>query len=287
VSADHNHKQSQSIQNLIGFSEYSPKIKPLAVAEKCCQLGLSAFQLTGDYAVNFPENITQDDRREVKEFIQQHDIHLHYHAPSDIPLASRHKQLRLGGLERLAEFIELAVDMGAVSFIFHPGRFAFYKIDSGQIMMATKNIPESYFERFYDSVLRLAEYADKRINLLLENTHRFNENIIKVIDKFLNLPFTGLVWDIGHMHAKSNSNQSNDNIADFFSDRLRYIKLAHIHGIDNKRGHLPLGSGSLDFRPYIDILKSLDIEMIIEVYTDRDLQKSLQYVDSIEVNSQV
>jgi len=276
---------ADKIENLIGFSEYSPSAKALDAAFKCKQLNLAAFQLSGDFSVNFPENISESERLQVREYIRDNNIHLHYHAPSDIPLASRHEKIRLGGVQRLQEYIELAIDMGADSFVFHPGRFAYYMIGSRKIVIAKKNVPQSYFDRFYDSVSRMAVFADRKIYLLLENTYDFNDQAVDVIDRFLKIPFTGIVWDIGYMHSRSLSDKTVKNrIASFFSDRLKYIKLAHIHDAAGGKSHLPLGAGSLDIVSFIDIFNSLNIEMIIEVYSEKDLKASLEYIKLLNVN---
>jgi len=271
----------------LGFSEYSQVIKVLDVARKCSQFGLAAYQITGDYKINFPENVSGDERREIYDFNRENSIHVHYHAPGDIPLASRHQPLRLGGVKRLTEFIELAIEMGARSFIFHPGRFAYYKISSGAIVMADRKIPEIYFDRFLDSVARLVDFADGKIELLLENTYGFSNQVIETIDKFLRLPATGLVWDIGHMSERASAFRAKkidpNRMAQFFADRLKYIKLAHIHDVAGGKGHLPLGTGTVNIPAFIEAISQLNIEMIIEVFSEQDLKTSLDYIETLKV----
>ncbi len=279
ISADY------GLKSKLGFSEYSPGTKALDAASKCAGYGLAAFQISGDFTINFPENISADDRRAVVDFNRSNGITLHFHAPSDIPMASRHKPIRYGGVDRLIEYIALAIDLGAASFIFHPGRFAFYKISTNKLVMANKNIPDVYYKRFLDSALRLIDFAAGRIELLLENTYGFTDPVINVIDKFLESPATGLVWDIGHdvlQNRLANPNKSTAaDTAGFFSERLKHIKLAHLHDISGKRGHLALGTGLLDIVSFIDIISKMDIQMIIEVLSEKDLQTSLNYLESL------
>jgi sugar phosphate isomerase/epimerase len=270
---------------VLGFSEYSQRSTPLQAAQKCLKFGLTALQLVGDFPANFPENIPKTEREKVKNFICDNGIHLHYHAPSDIPLASRHNPLREGGLLRLREYIELAAQTGAKSFIFHPSRFAFYKISSGKIVLAQKDIPEIYLERFYDSAARLVEYTAGRLDVLLENTYNFTSQFLDIVTRFLNLPSTGLVWDIGHKQPGQKdchrNHSSKMQIAEFFSERLNKVKLAHLHDTSKNRGHLPLGSGKLDIAAHIEIFIRSNIDMIIEVFNEDDLKASIEYVDSI------
>jgi sugar phosphate isomerase/epimerase len=268
---------------IIGYSEFLPGINPLIAAQRCQKLGLTALQIAGDYPVNFPENVNMPQRKQLKDFAGTAGISLHFHAPTDIPLASRHEKLRLGALERLKEYIALAMDINAKSFVFHPGRFAFYKISSGRVVFADKNVPEPYFERFYESILKLCEFADSNLLLLLENTHNFSERVIEVIDKFLEKPSAGLVWDIAHMKLNgSRSEKEKKHNAEFFTERLKSIKLMHIHDVRNGKSHQPLGSGGIDFKPYISLGDELKIPIIIEVFSNDDLMRSLEYIKSIK-----
>ena len=95
-----------------------------------------------DFQINFPENISQTERRRIKNNTNSSNISLHYQAPSDISLGGRH------------------------------------------------NKP------------RLAEYANGRRHLLLENTRNRTDKIISVIDRFLGELSTGLVWDVVHTKDK-------------------------------------------------------------------------------------
>jgi len=273
----------------LGFSEYSQKLTPIQAVNKCLKSGLTALQLVGDFHVNFPENISKIEREKVKNLIYDNGFHLHYHAPSDIPLASRHNILREGGLLRMREYIELAAQMGAKSFVFHPGRFAFYKIGSGKMVLAKRDIPEIYLKRFYDSAARLVEYSAGRLNILLENTFSFTSQLIDIITRFLNLPSTGLVWDIGHEHLDRKTHHRNYpskvQPSEFFLERLNKVKLAHLHDALKNRSHLPLGSGEIDIAAYIDIFTRSNIDMIIEVFNENDLKASIEYVDSITMRN--
>lgn len=285
--------QDQSVQsdlhNHLGFSEYSPKVGALEAATKCVQYGLSTYQISGDMMRNFPENISSDKRKQLKEYNHEHNLRFHFHAPTDIPLASRHERLRLSGVECLCEFIELAIECGAKSFIFHPGRFAYYKISSGQVIVANRNIPDIYFKRFFDSIERLVECADGRINLLLENTHDFSDKLIEIIDRFLKMKSTGLVWDIGHMQrsiiVSRRKNIDPVHIAEFFSKRLKHIKLAHIHNNNSQKGHLALDDNSLDLLSYLEIIFTLNIDMIIEVFSENDLKTSINFIESLTIKN--
>jgi sugar phosphate isomerase/epimerase len=266
------------IRAYLGYSECSARTPAHEAAQKCLGYGLSAIQLTGDFPINFPENLSSAERTLTKEFILSNNLRLHFHAPHDIPLASRHEQIRQGGIARLKEYLQLAIDLGARSFVIHPGRFAIYKISSEKLILTDKNIPRVYLDRFFDSVANIQRFADGRIQILLENTYGFPPDLVEYVDIFLQNPGGGLVWDI--VHGSHGQKQSREETAKFFSERLKNVKLIHLHDFSQSKGHQALGSGKLDINTYLDIISELQVDAIIEVLTAEDLRQSLDYIDA-------
>jgi sugar phosphate isomerase/epimerase len=272
----------QSVKSFLGYSEPSPEIAPLAAAEKCLSAGFSVFQLVGDYPVNFPENVKRGDRKQIRNYLKKNKLRLHFHGPHDIPLASRHEPVRKGGINRLKEYAQLAIDLGAKTLIIHPGRFAVYKISTGKLAITQKNIPRIYIEKFYDSISQLVKFSGKKLQILLENTYGFPPDLVEYVDKFLKQKGSGLVWDIAH--GANDQRGDRERAAAFISERLKHVKLIHLHDIDKSRGHLALGAGNLNIAEYIEIIRELKSDTIIEVLSDEDLKLSIEYIDSLAAN---
>ncbi len=272
------------LRPFLGFSEFSSQTSPKEAADRCLRLGLAAFQLVGDYPINFPEFTPPAFRKEVKEYISQKGLRLHFHSPHDIPLASRHDRIRQGGIERMKEYVQLAVDMGASTFVIHPGRFAVYKMSTGSIVLDQKIIPKSYYDRFSNSFCNIVEFAAGRLSVLLENTHGYSDQLCQLIDGFLDLDGVGLAWDIAYT-AKMDSLDPN-RAAEFISKRLSKVKLIHLHDYAKGRGHLALGTGKLKIKPYLDIIAELKTDTIIEVFSEADLVRSIAYIQSLYSGAQ-
>jgi len=269
----------QSVKSYLGYSEPSPEISPLAAAEKCVQAGFSVLQLVGDYPVNFPENVKRAERKQLRNLVKKNKLRLHFHGPHDIPLASRHESVRKGGINRLKEYAQLAIDIGAKTLIIHPGRFAVYKISTGKLALTQKKIPRTYIEKFYDSISRLVKFAGNKTQILLENTYGFPPDLVEFVDKFLKLKGSGLVWDIGH--GANDQRGDREKAAAFISERLKHVKLIHLHDINKTRGHLALGQGDLNIAAYIDIIFELKSDTIIEVLSEEDLKSSIDFIDTL------
>jgi sugar phosphate isomerase/epimerase len=267
------------VKSYLGYSEPSPEIGPLAAAEKCVQAGFSVLQLVGDYPVNFPENVKRAERKQLRNLVKKNKLRLHFHGPHDIPLASRHESVRKGGINRLKEYAQLAIDIGAKTLIIHPGRFAVYKISTGKLALTQKKIPRTYIEKFYDSISRLVKFAGNKTQILLENTYGFPPDLVEFVDKFLKLKGSGLVWDIGH--GANDQRGDREKAAAFISERLKHVKLIHLHDINKTRGHLALGQGDLNIAAYIDIIFELKSDTIIEVLSEEDLKSSIDFIDTL------
>lgn len=269
----------KELRKYLGYSEFSSQASPKDAAERCLRLGLSALQLAGDFPINFPEFTPPAFRAEVKEFNAKNNLRLHFHSPHDIPLASRHERIRSGGIERMKEFIQLAVDLGASTFVAHPGRFAIYKMSTGKIVLDQKRIPQAYLDRFADSFTNMVDFAAGRLTLLIENTPGISDQLFELIDELLANDGVGLAWDIAYT-ARNHIDHSRKE-AEFISQRLAKVKLIHLHDYAKGRGHQALGAGELNIKSYLEMIAELKIDSIIEVFSEEDLVRSLNFIDSI------
>jgi sugar phosphate isomerase/epimerase len=221
------------------------------------------------------------ERTEIRARFADLGIGLCFHSPSDIPLMNRHERIRMAGLDRFFEMIDLAVDMGGEYFIFHPGRLAFYSLSSRKIFFMEQRYPERTSELFTDSLTRLLAHCEGRINLCIENTHSISSPFLKVIGELTSKVGLGLVWDAGHTEQLSEPHRSQ--LIKFFQEHIGQIKLAHLHDIDNGADHKSLGSGQLDIVKYLEIFNAMSIDVILEIFPESELIKSVEYLRKLVV----
>jgi sugar phosphate isomerase/epimerase len=112
--------------------------------------------------------------------------------------------------------------------------------------------------------------------LCIENTGYLGNDLIKdfgalaaFVDKFpKNL--VGVAFDIAHA-----------NIMDGVLTGLRTLtkRIRHVHLADNNKlpqnHHMPIGKGSIDFKPIFKTLTSKDLTIILEITPDSAWQKNL------------
>lgn len=230
----------------------------------------------------FPEKFAAAARERIRARFAEENIGLCFHAPTDIPLMNRHESIRRAGQERMRQMIDMAVEMGGEYFIFHPGRLAFYSLSSKKIFFMEQRYPERVSAIFAESLDRLVEYCADRIKLCIENTHTVAGPFLKVIERTLAAGGLGLVWDVGHVEQLADARRRQ--MLKFFQDNVRYVRLGHLHDVKGELDHKSLGSGRLDISGYLEIFRVLSLDIILEIFPEEELLKSLEYVRKSEMD---
>jgi sugar phosphate isomerase/epimerase len=194
---------------------------------------------------------------------------------------NRHEKIRLAGIDRVCEMIDMAIDMGAEYFIFHPGRLAFYSMSTKRVFFMEQRHPEYVMELLSDSLKRLISHCGTRITLCLENTHAVSSSLLKVLGRLAAEDGLSLVWDVGHTEQLPEARRAQ--LIRFFQDNIKHVKLAHLHDIREESEHKSLGSGRLDVAAYLEIFNAMGIDIILEIFPESELLSSLEYVKNISL----
>lgn len=227
----------------------------------------------------FPENFDSKKRAHLRKTGEKAGIRLLLHAPDDINLLSRHKNIRLAGVERLKEMQEFGQELGAVFFTLHTGKVGLVAAGSGRMKIMTSPTFKPLAENFRDSVLRLLESANGKLELGLENTNHFEGFFEEVIAELLEKTNLKLTWDIGHSFAETP--EKVQNTLKFFFSRLEKVQVLHLHDRNEKSDHLPVGSGTIPWARFGEVLQSESIYKIVEVKDAGGIQTSLNYLRNL------
>jgi len=241
--------------------------------------GFGIVQIGMDTGGFFPEGIDAAERGRVKDTYARNDIALCFHGPSDIPLMNRHTKIRLAGLERYYEMIDLAVDLGGTHFVIHPGRLAFYSVSKNEIIFMERRIPTLHVRLFEDSLIRLLDYATNRISLCMENTYALPFPFLKVVGKLAREKGLGLVWDAGHTELAAPA--ARERIIKFFQENVRHVKLAHLHDVVDGSDHRELGAGKVNIEGYLELFNTIGVDIILEIFPQERLLRSIEYLRNL------
>lgn len=227
------------------------------------------------------------------------------HAPSiGRDLSSPHPEFRKFAVREVKEGIKFAGTINASFFVVHPTQFYEYNNKLGIKAPPGYRYDISYFwfhpfarnyvvDYFLESLCELVEYCARnkwKLTFLLENLEypkfpALPDEIISIYDKVrtsCNSLRIGIVLDMPHLwhsirilreaHRLSN-NVTFENAVEILLDEIRQeIHLIHLAGCYDHKTHEPIiykkaySSNELDLYFVADILKSLSLPVILEIY---------------------
>lgn len=237
---------------------------------------LEALEINLNRPEYFPEHFDPEKRTILRKKAEQSKIRLLLHAPDDINLLSRHKNIRLAGVERLKEMLVFGKELGAAYFTLHTGKIALVATGSGQVKIMQHPTFKPLAENFRDSALRLLEFADGKVELGFENTNHFEGFFEEIIARLLEQTNLKLTWDIGHSFAETP--EKVQATLNFFFTRLPQVQTVHLHDRNPKTDHLPVGSGTIPWKRFGEVLQTEGIFKIVEVKDASAVEASLLYL---------
>lgn len=175
--------------------------------------------------------------------------------------------------------IDLAVELGGVYFIFHPGRLAFYLTGKDKVVFMENRVPFKHLNFFRDSLRKILEYASGRITVCIENTHYMPLSFLDVINETVGDRGLRLVWDIGYTDVLPPDKKAR--MLKFYNDNIRYVKIVHLHNITDSGGHKTLSTGMVNVPAYIDIISAIRADVVLEIFPEKSLLESVKYLNGL------
>jgi len=264
------------IKGRLGFANYAVNGGFDELLKFALEHGFDLVQIGQDSSRFFPENNGQQMRRETARIFAEQRISLCFHGPSDIPLLNRHDRIRLAGLDRYYEMIDMAADFGGEYYVIHPGRLAFYSVSRNEVIFMERKIPNLHLEIFKDSIRRLLAHTGGRLKLCVENTYALPPQFLEVVSTLADENGLGLVWDSGHTELASPANR--ERTIRFFQNNIGRVKLGHLHDVSGGADHKELGTGEINIDGYLEIFNTMGVDIILEIFPEAQLLKSVEYL---------
>jgi sugar phosphate isomerase/epimerase len=200
--------------------------------------------------------IDRVDAAEVRALLADHGMGVVGHTAYYLPLAHPFESVRRGAVEALKQSADAFSRVGARWMNIHPDRHA------------PMHDRAFYIAKNIESMQEVAlACGDCGVGLMIENLPGDYNSPEQLADLLEPLPDLGLHLDIGHANLRVWGNQT-EPILDRYAGRLKHV---HLH--DNKGGdadlHLPLGTGTMDWRRHVESLKrsGYDGTITLEVFT--------------------
>ncbi len=269
------------IKGRLGFASYAVRGGFDQILKFAREHGFDLVQIGMDSNSYFPESVDSEERGRVSLMFAEYDIQLCFHGPSDLPLMNRHDAIRSAALARYYEMIDLAVDLGGIYFVIHPGRLAFYSVSKKKIIFMDRKIPSLHVGLFEDSLINLLKYAGDRIALCMENTYALPYPFLNVVSRLANENGLGLVWDAGHTEIAAPA--ARERTIKFFQENIRRVRLAHLHDVSEGADHKELGTGEVNIDGYLEIFNTIGVDIVLEIFPEDKLLKSVEYLKRLQL----
>jgi sugar phosphate isomerase/epimerase len=182
------------------------------------------------------------------------------HAPCrGTNIASLLEPIRRASVEVIAQCFSIAAEVNA-GVVIHPGYFAWAEERARAERQLTKSLLD---------LNRLSqEYS---VRYFIENMGNWEYFLLKTPGELPLIEDIPFALDVGHAHQ-------NHCLAEFLE-----VPAAHYHLHDNEGkedSHLPLGKGTIDFKPVMAAVRKNEVIPILEVATFQGIIESIRMLDT-------
>ncbi len=250
----------------IGFSSLVLTTDPFEWVWELEDRGFEVWEVVDEGRQRIDEII--DGIRKVSETT---NLEITSHAPfSDLNIASVNYPIWSESIRQIKRCIDLVSDFVEIVTV-HPG----------SLSPLGMQIPDKVREQVIAGLVEICDHAGEYgITVGLENMIDIEmllgqtpEEILGIIEN-VGRDNLGITWDVGH----SNTTGTIDRFLDVV-EKIRHI---HLHDNNGSRDeHLPLGSGTIDWKHVMEGLESYRGRMIIEARSLHDAVKSMEYLSRL------
>lgn len=201
-------------------------------------------------------------RARVRQHAEAAGLRLAIHALEGPSFFIPSERVRRCAVAELKRTLDWAADIGARNVIMHLGFDMHYGYGGGN-RFTHEEFPEYYEQVLLEALGELKSYARDRARLCVENVGGFRfAPARKVLPRLLGGSL-GLCFDIGHI-AILPKEQQEAELAFFrrFRSKVFHAHLHHNNGIRDQ--HLPLGAGTADVKPYLELLVNSPAWLVFE-----------------------
>jgi len=176
----------------------------------------------------------------------------------------------------MEECIDFAKNIGAPVINMHLLKGVYVTLPD-KVILLTDVYKGVYFERVKAFIAMCEEkIGDSKLKIAIENvdSNPFTESQTEALEYFMESPVFALTLDVGHDACL---NGKDSHIFKKYPQKLVHM---HLHDSDGKHAHLPLGSGSVDIKSKLSMLKE-NSTCLVEVKTIAGLKSSVEYLRNI------
>lgn len=242
---------------ILGLSSSMVLERPL---EKAIAFALEqrfeAFEVWADHPHAHPDETRPETRKELRARLREF-VRVSLHGPlGNASLASINPGIWRESVRQYLATVELAHDLGATVVVIHPGDLRDHRFK------------DEFLRLSCEALARVADRAAQLgVTVAVENCGPYHAGVDQTTADLAaivrSLGTRGrLCIDTGHAAVNKNAGEILSTLGE---------AIAHVHIHDNhgaRDEHLAIGAGTIDFSPYVPLLRQLDGMAIAEVVWD-------------------
>jgi sugar phosphate isomerase/epimerase len=219
--------------------------------------GLAGIQLAVEPPHLSFDRIGSDERRRIASFRAEHNLRISLHGHDGTTFFEPNRYLRDGLFAYLAALLDFADEIGCGLITLHMGGPALYGQDGSPLTTADSD-RQLYMASAAENLQRLARLLHGRPQRVCFENAGMGPVQMEALQPLLDSGQLDLCWDI----AKTFSSQLrlNEPVYEFFRANLSHVRHVHLHDIRDGAGHRVVGSGGIDFLPFLSMLAAAPVE---------------------------
>lgn len=233
----------------------------------CKKLSLDFIELN----MNFPQYQTDMiDIGHYKLIAEVNQIYYTIHLEEELNVCGYNKEVTAAYLKTVVETIEIAKQLKAPILNMHMAEGIYITLPGEKVYLFGK-YSNLYFQRLreFRSICEEA-IGDSDIKICIENSNGYSKYAIEGIELLLESKVFALTFDIGHDHSHSGIDEP------FIREHKDKLIHMHVHDAVGKKNHLVLGTGEIDLKDKLTLVKKRGCRAVLEVKTIEGLIESVR-----------
>lgn len=239
-------------------------------AHLCRELGLQFVELN----MNLPQyQIETIDVKQLLKIAEQYSIYYTIHLDENLDPCNFNSRVAQAWTRTALDAILLAKAVDAPILNLHLNRGVYFTMPEEKVFLYHQEKARylSSLKVFRDAVTEAT--GSSGIRFCVENTDGYDQPfLLEGLDLLLESPVFGLTFDVGHDAAIGCRDLPHILLR---KDRLVHM---HLHDCSEKKAHLPLGEGQLNYAERITLAREQNCRVVLETKTVAGLKQSVSYL---------
>ena len=236
----------------------------------CAELGLDFIELN----MNLPQyQLDKIDVNYFKSIADKYGIYYTIHLDENLNVCDFNPYVAEAYKKTVTDTIAIAKKLNVKILNMHMSKGVYFTLPDRKIHLFSE-----YKKQYLESIIDFKNMCgiaigDTDIKICIENCDGYEGFQKEAIEILLESQVFALTFDVGHNHGIGGTDE------DFIikhKDRLKHI---HLNDASGRKNHLPLGTGEMNIKKYINLATEQKCSVVLETKTIDGLRQSIKWIE--------